>query len=138
MGALEDAPSSAHHDPPILGVLSDECLHQLLALSILEVDHVDAAGPESVFATGKCCVLAPAIIGCQLEIRRDPGISRAPRVGPIHDDSRDLVQNACSSAHITRAEGRVNRRPFVDTRWLSAKGLKGGHLGLAVSSLHEH
>lgn len=100
MRRLEDAPSSAHHNPPILGVLADECLHQLLALGVFEVDDFNAARTEGVFAAGEGRILAPAIIDCQLGIRRILGSSRSQGQG-AYMTTRETLYRMHAPVHIS-------------------------------------
>ena len=48
----------------------------------------------------------------------------------LHHDAGNLVQYACSRAHVARAECRVHRRALIYFGGLAAEGLEGGHLGL--------
>lgn len=58
-GAVEDAPSPSHDHPPVFGMLSDERLHQLLALGVLQIDDFDASRSERFLAPDEGGVFAP-------------------------------------------------------------------------------
>jgi hypothetical protein len=75
-------------DSPLLGMLLDERLHELLALRILQIHDFDTITFEVLLTADEGIVLA-------------------------HHDSGDFVQDACTRAHITRRECGVHGGAFI-------------------------
>lgn len=107
---------------PFFRVGSDELVHQLLALVVLEVDHLDSSGSQ---------VIIPAYKGVVL----------------THDNTLDSKHDTSSGAHITGRQCGVHGSVLVNLSSESTSVLKsvnftvvygGAVLDSSVVSLSEH
>lgn len=93
---------------PVLGSLSDELLHEIIALFVFQVNHLSTLRSKQVLTTNESLVLAK-------------------------HNSVNTVQQAGTGAHIARTEGAVHGSSLVSTTRQTASLLKSIHFTMQNS-----